>query len=90
MGLSGRAIDCRLIGLRVNSIEVEYLPSKQMARVRFPSVNVVLIRNNDNTGSESISTKDESCPSSSINDESGESLVDTTLSMLKMKGKIPA
>ena len=55
-----------------------------------------------NTGSSSISTKDESRPSSSINDESGESIVDTTLSMLKMlllgfisflfdrKGKIPA
>ncbi|KAG4084338.1 hypothetical protein H8356DRAFT_1356354 [Neocallimastix lanati (nom. inval.)] len=66
------------------------------------SVDVVLIRHNDNTGSSSISTKDESCPSSSINDESGESLVDTTLSILKMlllgfisflfvrKGKIPA
>jgi len=61
-----------------------------------------MIRHNDNTGSASISTKDESCPSSSINDESGESLVDTTLSILKMlllgfisflfvrKGKIPA
>ncbi|KAG4102772.1 hypothetical protein H8356DRAFT_1649931, partial [Neocallimastix lanati (nom. inval.)] len=46
------------------------------------SVDVVLIRHNDNTGSASISTKDESCPSSSINDESGESLVDTTLSIL--------
>jgi len=58
--------------------------------------------NDDNTGSASISTKDESHPSSSINDESGESLVDTTLSILKMlllgfisflffrKGKIPA
>ena len=46
------------------------------------SVDVVLIRHNDNTGSSSISTKDESCPSSSINDESGESLVDTTLSIL--------
>jgi len=66
------------------------------------SVDVVLIRHNDNTGSASISTKDESRPSSSINDESGESLVDTTLSILKMlllgfisflfvrKGKIPA
>ncbi|KAG4084820.1 hypothetical protein H8356DRAFT_1435831 [Neocallimastix lanati (nom. inval.)] len=48
------------------------------------SFDVVLIRHNDNTGSSSISTKDESCPSSSINDESGESLVDTTLSILKM------
>jgi len=66
------------------------------------SVDVVLIRHNDNTGLSSISTKDESCPCSSINDESGESLVDTTLSILKMlllgfisflfvrKGKIPA
>jgi len=66
------------------------------------SVDVVLIRHNDNTGSASISTKDESCPSSSINDESRESLMDTTLSILKMlllgfisflfvrKGKIPA
>ncbi|KAG4100163.1 hypothetical protein H8356DRAFT_1346065 [Neocallimastix lanati (nom. inval.)] len=66
------------------------------------SADVVLIRHNDNTGSASISTKDESFPSSSINDESGESLVDTTLSILKMlllgfisslfvrKGKIPA
>ncbi|KAG4082162.1 hypothetical protein H8356DRAFT_1338595, partial [Neocallimastix lanati (nom. inval.)] len=36
--MSKGAIDCRSIGLRicVNSIEVEYLPSKQMARVRFP------------------------------------------------------
>jgi len=34
------------------------------------SVDVVLIRHNDNTGSASISTKDESRPSSSINDES--------------------
>jgi len=48
------------------------------------SVDVVLIRHNDNTGSSSISTKGESHPSSSINDESGESLVDTTLSILKM------
>ncbi|KAG4108541.1 Adenylosuccinate synthetase [Neocallimastix lanati (nom. inval.)] len=48
------------------------------------SVDVVLIKHNDNTGSSSIFTKDESCPSSSINDESGESLVDTTLSILKM------
>jgi len=66
------------------------------------SVDVVLIRHNDNTGSSSISTKDESRPSSSINDESGESLMDITLSILKMlllgfisflfvrKGKIPA
>ena len=66
------------------------------------SVDVVLIRHNDNTGSSSIATKDESLPGSSINDESGESLVDTTLSILKMlllgfisflfdrKGKIPA
>ena len=36
------------------------------------SVDVVLIRHSDNTGSSSISTKDESCLSSSINDESGE------------------
>ena len=48
------------------------------------SVDVVLIRHNDNTGSSSISTKGESRPSSSINDGSGESLVDTTLSILKM------
>ena len=66
------------------------------------SVDVVLIRHNDNTGSSSISTKGESRPSSSINDESGESLVVTTLSILKMlllgfisfyllgRGKIPA
>ena len=71
------------------------------------SVDVVLIRHNDNTGSSSISTKwMKSRPSSSIDDESGESLVDTTLSILKMllldfifififflfvrKGKIPA
>jgi len=50
----------------------------------------------------SITTKGDSRPSSSINDESGESLVDTTLSILRMlllnfisflfdrKGKIPA
>jgi len=48
------------------------------------SVDVVMIRHNNNTGSASISTKDESRPSSSINDESGESLVDTTLSILKI------
>jgi len=66
------------------------------------SVDVVLIRHNDNTGSSSISTKGESRPSGSINDESGESLVDITLSILKIlllgfisflfvrKGKIPA
>ena len=48
------------------------------------SVDVVLIRHNDNTGSSSISTKGESRPSCSINDESGESLVNTTLSILKM------
>jgi len=48
------------------------------------SVDVVLIRHNDNTGSSSISTNGESRPSSSINDESGESLVDITLSILKM------
>jgi len=42
------------------------------------SVDVVLIRHNDNyTGSSSFSTKDESRFSSSINDEPGESLVDT-------------
>jgi hypothetical protein len=46
-------------------------------------VEVVLIRHNDNTGSSSISTKDESCLSSSINDESGESLVDTTFPLEK-------
>ncbi|KAG4086416.1 hypothetical protein H8356DRAFT_1434491 [Neocallimastix lanati (nom. inval.)] len=51
------------------------------------SVDVVLIRHNDNTGSSSIATKDESLPSSSINDESGESLVDTTLSILKIPSK---
>jgi len=48
------------------------------------SVDVVLIRYNDNTGLSSISTKGESRLSSSINDESRESLVDTTLSILKM------
>jgi len=48
------------------------------------SENVVLIKHNDNTGSSSIFTKGESHPSRSINDESGESLVDTTLSILKM------
>jgi len=32
------------------------------------SVNVVLIRHNNNTGSSSISTKGESCSSGSIND----------------------
>jgi len=47
------------------------------------SVDVVLIGHNDNTGSSSISTKDESHPSSSINDESGESLVNTTLFYFK-------
>ena len=47
-------------------------------------VDVVLIRHTDNTGSSSISTKGECRLSSSINDESGESLVDTTLSILKM------
>jgi len=35
------------------------------------SVDVVLIRHNNNTGSSSIYTKGESRPSSSINDESG-------------------
>jgi len=44
------------------------------------SVNVVLIRHNDNTGSSSITTKVDR-PCSSINDESRESLVDTTLSV---------
>jgi len=48
------------------------------------SIDVVLIRHNDNTGSSSTSTKSESRINSSINDESGESLVDTTLSILKM------
>jgi len=48
------------------------------------SVVVVLIRHNDNTGLSSISTKSESLPSSLIHDESGESLVHTTLSILKM------
>ena len=47
------------------------------------SVDVVLIRHNDNTGSSSISTKGESRLSSSINDESGESLVDTTFPLEK-------
>ena len=45
---------------------------------------VVLIRHNDNTGSSSISTKSESRLSSSINDESGVYLLDTTLSILRM------
>ena len=44
----------------------------------------VLIRYNDNTGQSSVSTKGEPHLSSSINDESGKSLVDTTLSILKM------
>jgi len=48
------------------------------------SVDVIPISYNDNTGTSSISTKCESRPSSSINDESGENLVDTTLSILKM------
>ena len=48
------------------------------------SVDVIPISYNDNTGTSSISTKCESRPSSSINDESGESLTDTTLSILKM------
>ncbi|KAG4087642.1 hypothetical protein H8356DRAFT_1433559 [Neocallimastix lanati (nom. inval.)] len=48
------------------------------------SVDIVLIRHNDNTGSSSISTKGESLLIGSINDESGESLVDTTLSILKI------
>jgi len=48
------------------------------------SIDVVLIKHNDNTGSSSISTKGESRPTCSINGESGESLVDTTLSILKM------
>jgi len=48
------------------------------------SVNVALIRHNDNAGSSSISTKAESRLSSSINDESGKSSVDTTLSILKI------
>ncbi|KAG4099448.1 hypothetical protein H8356DRAFT_1344324 [Neocallimastix lanati (nom. inval.)] len=42
------------------------------------SVDVVLIRHNVTTGSSYISTKGESRLSSSINDESGESLVDNT------------
>ena len=49
------------------------------------SVDVVLIRHNENTGLSSITTKGDSRPSSSINDESGESLVDTTLSIFKKK-----
>jgi len=48
------------------------------------SVDVVLIRHNNDTGSSSISTNDESRRSSTISDESGESLVVTTLSILKM------
>jgi len=48
------------------------------------SVDVVLIRHNDNTISSSISMKGESRLSCSVNNESGESLVDTTLSILKM------
>ncbi|KAG4087261.1 hypothetical protein H8356DRAFT_1433781 [Neocallimastix lanati (nom. inval.)] len=48
------------------------------------SVDVVLIRHNENTGFSSITTKGDSRPSSSINDESGESLVDTTLSILRI------
>jgi len=47
------------------------------------SVDVVLIRHNDNAGSSSISTKGGSLLSRSINDESEESLVDTTLSIFK-------
>jgi len=47
-------------------------------------VDVVLIRHND-TGSSSISTNGKSRLSCSINDESGESLVDTTLSIFKKK-----
>ena len=48
------------------------------------SVGIILIRHNDNTGSSFISTKVESRFSSSINDEYGESLLDTTLFILKM------
>jgi hypothetical protein len=48
------------------------------------SVDVILIRHNDNTEPSSISTNCESHLSSSINDESRESLVDPTLSVLKM------
>ena len=48
------------------------------------NVDVVLIRHNDNTESSSISTKGEFRLSSLINDESGESLVDPTLSILKI------
>jgi len=48
------------------------------------SVDVVLISHKDNTVSSTISSKGESRPSSSINEESGESLVDTALSILKM------
>jgi len=47
-------------------------------------IDVILIRHNDNIGSSSISTKGEFRLSSSVNDESGEILVDTTLSILKM------
>ncbi|KAG4101394.1 hypothetical protein H8356DRAFT_1421839 [Neocallimastix lanati (nom. inval.)] len=56
------------------------------------SVDVVLIKHNDNTRSSSISTKGESHLSSSKNHKSWESLVDTALSILKMLllGKIPA
>jgi len=48
------------------------------------SVDVVLIRHNNNTGSPSVSTKGESRFICSLNDESEESLVDTTLFILKM------
>jgi len=48
------------------------------------SVDVVLIKHNDNTRSSSISTKGESHLSSSKNHKSWESLVDTALSILKM------
>jgi len=46
--------------------------------------SVVLIRHNDNTGSSYFHTKGESRLSSSINEESGENLVDITLSILKV------
>jgi len=57
------------------------LIKKNMYRDKF---SFILIYYYDNTGSSSISTKGESRPSSSIYNESRESLVNTTLSNLKM------
>ncbi|KAG4092033.1 hypothetical protein H8356DRAFT_1321995 [Neocallimastix lanati (nom. inval.)] len=48
------------------------------------SGDVVLTRHNNNTGSLSISSKGESLLNSSVNDESEKSLVDITLSILKI------